>query len=276
MERSGMVTLTTDFGLSDTYVGVLKGVIWSICSDARLVDLTHQVHPQDILEGAFLLSGASRYFPRGTVHLAVVDPGVGTDRAAIAMETPQALYVAPDNGLLTMVWEEMSEAEQAATRVVILDQPHYWLLQVSSTFHGRDIFAPVAAYLAAGVPLEEVGRPHERIVLLPGTRAQLQDDGRSLLGRIVHIDHFGNCVTNVREDQVAALAVGGALQVQVAGHLLQGLSRTYAEARPGWPLVLIGSEGWLEIAVRNGSAASHLDLSVGNGVQVSTTTSRGG
>jgi S-adenosylmethionine hydrolase len=265
MQPSGIITLTTDFGLADPYVGILKGVIWGIFPLARIVDLTHQVRPQDILQGAFLLAGAVPYFPPATVHLAVVDPGVGTERAGIAMATPSALFVGPDNGLFTVVWEVLSPAEQAATRVVELTEPRYWRPQVSRTFHGRDVFAPVAAHLAAGVPLQALGRPRERIVLLEGTRPAVQTDG-SLRGRIVQVDHFGNCVSNVTAVDLAAL--GGTIAIEVAGLRLEGLVGTYAEGRPGQPIALLGSDGRLEIAVPNASAADLLGLTVGDAVLV--------
>lgn len=269
MERSGIITLTTDFGLADPYVGVLKGVIWGILPQARVVDLTHQVRPQAVLQGGFLLSTAYRYFPRGTVHLAVVDPGVGTARPAVAVETPYALFVAPDNGLLSYVWEERTEAERAATRCVELSEPRFWLPRVSNTFHGRDLFAPVAAHLAAGVDLGELGRPREGLVLDAQIRPVVQEDG-AVRGRIVHVDRFGNCITNVGEEQVAAMVRRGLLQCEVSGHRLEGLARTYADVPNGRPVVLVGSSGRLEIAVHGGSAATQLGVDVDDPVQVWT------
>ena len=268
MVRSGIITLTTDFGLADDYAGVLHGVIWGINPQARIVDLTHGVQPQNILQGAFLLASAWRYFPPGTVHLAVVDPGVGTARPAVAMETAQAFFVAPDNGLLGEVWEGLSEAERAAARIVELTEPRYWLPQVSPTFHARDIFAPVAAHLAARLPLQRLGRPRQGIVLLEGRRAAFQEGG-TLLGRIVHVDRFGNCISNVVEGQLVALSREGGLVVDVAGHLLEGLARTYADAGPGQAQALVGSTGRLEIAVRDGNAAAQLGISIGDPVRVS-------
>ncbi len=266
MRPSGIVTLLTDFGLDDTYAGVLKGVIWEICPQARIADLTHQVSPQNILQGAYLLATACRYFPPGTVHLAVVDPGVGSGRAAIAAETPTALFVAPDNGLLSFVWEELSPQERAAARVVELREPRYWRPPVSDTFHGRDIFAPVAAHLAAGLPLESLGPLRETMHLLE-TAPQVGADG-AVVGRILHVDHFGNCISNIRREQVSAVLQQGSFHCAIREHRFTALSRTYAEAPPGAPLTLIGSSGRLEIAVRNGSAAAQLGLAIGDPIRL--------
>lgn len=275
MERSGIIPLITDFGLSDPYVAIMKGVIWGIYPQARLVDLTHQVHPQNILQGGFLLASAQRYFPPGTIHLAVVDPGVGTDRPVIALETPTAGFVAPDNGLLTFVWEELSTGERADSHIVELDEPRYWLPQVSATFHGRDIMAPVAAHLSAGVALGQVGRPRKEMVLLEGTRPSVQDDG-TVVGQIVHIDRFGNCISNIAADWTAAMAAPGPLHLQVQDCRLDGIARTYADGQPGQPLALIGSSGRLEVAVRAGSAATELDIAIGDPIYVWSASARGG
>jgi S-adenosylmethionine hydrolase len=263
MPRSGVVTLTTDFGRGDVYAGVLHGVILGLYPQLRVVDLTHDVRPQAVLEGAFLLESAYRYFPVGTVHLAVVDPGVGTERAIVAVETPDALFVAPDNGLLTVVWENMPSEERVAARIVELSEPRYWRPEVSATFHGRDVMAPVAAHLASGVDLAEVGRPRWELVLLPGGRPTRHEDG-SLQGQVVHVDRFGTCATNIP----AALIPLGPVNVEVGGVVLYGLARTYGERAVGELLALIGSDGRLEIAVREGSAAERLGLESGSLVWV--------
>lgn len=274
MERSGIVTLTTDFGPADTYVGVMKGVMLGIAPHLHLVDITHQVQPQAILEGAFLLADAWRYFPSGTVHLAVVDPGVGTGRALIALETPQAWFVAPDNGLLTCVWEGLDESARAAARIVELTERRYWRPEVSMgrasvapTFHGRDILAPAAAHLAAGVPLSRLGRPRGEIFRLAGTRPVALADGR-LHGQVVHVDRFGNCISNITAEQVRAAAGDGLVQIDIADHTLVGLVHTYAEGEVGQPVALIGSAGRLEVAVREGSAARQLGVQTGTSVYV--------
>jgi S-adenosylmethionine hydrolase len=270
MPRSGIVTLTTDFGRTDVYVGVLHGVILELYPHLRVVDLTHDVRPQAVLEGAFLLESAYRYFPAGTVHLAVVDPGVGTERAIVALETPLALFVAPDNGLLGVVWENLRPEERDAARIIELNEPRLWRPQVSRTFHGRDIMAPVAAHLAGGRELEAVGRPRPHLVLLPESRPTRHPDG-SLRGQIVHVDHFGNCATNIAAGQ---LAVMEPVAIEAGRIVLHGLARTYADGLPGEPLALIGSDGRLEIAVREGSAAERLGLDVGEVVWVQPDSQR--
>ncbi len=264
MQRSGIVTLLTDFGRGDVYAGLLHGVILGIVPHLRVVDLTHDVAPQAVLEAAFLLESAYRYFPPGTVHLAVVDPGVGTARPLIAMEAGPAFFVAPDNGLLTVVWQGLGDGERTAARIVELTEPGFWLPQVSSTFHGRDILAPVAAHLAAGRPLEEVGRPRQGLMLLPEAQPTIAPNG-TVQGRIVHVDRFGNCGTNI-----PAGSLGSASVVTAGGHPVGWLRRTYADVAPGQPLALAGSDGRLEIAVREGSAAEALGLRVGDPVGVRT------
>lgn len=267
MERSGIITLTTDFGPSSIYAGVLRGVIWGIYPPVRVADLTHAVRPQDVAQGAFLLAAAGGYYPPGTVHVGVVDPGVGTERPALAAALGGALYVAPDNGLLSEVWAALPEAQRARARIVELTEPRYWLDRVSPTFHGRDIFAPVAAHLAAGVALEALGQPRQEIVLLQQPQAQVGPAG-ALEGRIVHLDPFGNCVSNVTAAQLTELFGKRPLLVEVAGRQLAGLARTYGERRPGEALALIGSSGRLEIAVRDSSAAAELGIAVGDLIRV--------
>lgn len=264
MLRSGIVTLTTDFGRRDIYAGLLHAVILGIDPRLRVVDLTHDVAPHAILEAAFLLESAYRYFPPGTVHLAVVDPGVGTARPLIAIEAGAALFVAPDNGLLTVVWQGLADEERRAARIVELTEARLWRLPVSSTFHGRDILAPVAAHLAAGRPLEEAGPPREGLTILPEAQPTITSPN-TIQGRIVHIDRFGNCSTNI-----PAAALGGASIVTAGGHPLGWLRRTYADVAPGQPLALAGSDGRLEVAVREGSAAETLGLRVGDPVWVRT------
>jgi S-adenosylmethionine hydrolase len=273
MTPSGVITLTTDFGLIDTYASVLKGVIWEIFSHARIVDLTHQILPQNVLQGGYLLATTYRYFPDGTVHVAVVDPGVGTSRPAVAVETPSAFFVAPDNGLLSFIWEGLTEKERAATQIVELTEPCYWRSQVSDTFHGRDIFAPVAAHLASGVDLHRFGRPRQQLVLNEEIRPSKQKDG-IIRGRIVHVDRFGNCISNIDREKVNSIDREGVLHCQAGPHRLVGLARTYADERSGHPLILVGSSDRLEIAVRNGNAATQMGIAIGDTIDVWATTQR--
>ena len=262
--RQPLITLLTDFGSRDTYAGVLKGVIASICPEAAVVDLTHAVAPQDIRAGAFHLLVACPYFPAGSVHLAVVDPGVGTDRRLIAVEAGGHRFVGPDNGLLRWIVEWLAAD---SWRAVQLTEPRYWLApasEVSHTFHGRDIMAPVAAHLAAGMALEQLGSP---IGALGGAPLPLPTrDGGRLRGEILHVDHFGNAITNVRREHLTA--PGGALRVGIGPHSLCGPVESYAGAGVGEPLVIWGSAGFLEVAVREGSAAGVLGIRSGDAVWV--------
>lgn len=273
-----IITLTTDFGHEDPYVGVMKGVILGIAPSVRLVDLTHSVGAQQILQGSFLLGSAFRYFPQGTIHLAVVDPGVGSARRALAVEAGGYCFVAPDNGLLTYALMDLgltgsgSEDQPALTelgsgmRAVTLTNPDCWLHPVSSTFHGRDIFAPVAAQLARGTDIREFGEEVSSVLLFSPPRARLGRGG-AILGRVVHIDHFGNLVTDVRVEDLP----GSPVDILVAGRVVHGLGSSYADAgvTGDVPLLAIpGSTGYLDIAVRNGNAAALLGVGLGEPVQV--------
>ncbi|MCL5025841.1 MAG: SAM-dependent chlorinase/fluorinase [Chloroflexi bacterium] len=253
-----IISLTTDFGYDDPYVGVMKGVILGINSEASVVDLCHTIAPQDVRGAGLVLAGAYPYFPDGAIHLAVVDPGVGSGRHCLAARTRRALFVAPDNGLLTAVL-----AEDPPEEVVELTRSQYWLPQVSSTFHGRDILAPVAAHLSMGLPIEMLGPRIRDWVILPSSGPERQADG-SLIGHIIRIDHFGNLITDLRSADLhdaATTAVFTIKDVQVVG-----LSRYYAE-RDGL-MALVGSTGNIEIALRNGSAATQLSADRGDLVRV--------
>ena len=258
-EDKAIITLTTDFGLQDAYVGAMKGVILGIAPHAVIVDITHAVSPQDVRHAGFVLASAAPYFPPGTVHVAVVDPGVGTERRAVAVETRRARYVAPDNGILTLALQR-----DPAVRIVHLTNERYWRPSVSPTFHGRDIFAPVAAHLACGVPIEALGTPVDAIVQLPLSQPERRPDG-SIVGHVQHIDHFGNCVTDIPAEW---LPTGAAVRVEVAGNRIHGLAPTYAAVAPGEPVALIGSTGYLELAVREGSAAQRFGIAIGDAVVV--------
>jgi S-adenosylmethionine hydrolase len=255
-----IITLTTDFGLADSYVGALKGVILSIAPQATLVDITHMVPPQDVRRGSAILRDAAPFFPAGTIHVAVVDPGVGSARRPIAVRTPQAIYVGPDNGLFTHV---LVDDALARPHVIHLDNPKAWLPAVSHTFHGRDIFAPVAAHLATGMPFEHVGTPIDDPVLSPVSGAQRLPDG-VIRGHVEAVDHFGNLVSDVPTSWLS----GGRWIVHIAGQDIPVLSATYAEVPPGAVLALIGSSGRLEVSVRNGHAAQHLGVQVGEPIVI--------
>jgi S-adenosylmethionine hydrolase len=241
-----LITLTTDLGTTDGYVGEMKGVMLSEAPGATLVDITHDIEPQDIDAARLLLDRCWRRYPAGTVHVVVVDPGVGSTRAAIAVQCQRQFFVGPDNGVLS------SALAGAASQVVALEVP----ADASATFHGRDVFAPAAARLARGTPLSALGPPHPSPVVHQDPEPVRMQNG-AVAGEIVHADRFGNAVTNLR----AAIAGGGAI-VEVASRELP-LVRTYADVAPGEPLALVGSSGRLEIAIRNGHATRVLGLARG-------------
>lgn len=257
-----LIALLTDFGLTDPYVGIMKGVMRGICPDADFVDISHGVRPQAVGQAAFLLATSHLHFPDGTIFLCVVDPGVGSDRAALALKTDRHLYVAPDNGLLSLVWRQ---AKARAAHMIV--EQRYRLPEVSHTFHGRDIFAPAAAHLAAGVPIEALGPSVPDIEELSFASAR-REEPTCLRGEIVHIDHFGNLITNIRQSDLPRGVEASALQIQVADRAVQGLVTTYSAAGVGEPLAHIGSSGMLEIAVRRGHAAKHFGVDVGDAVRL--------
>ena len=280
-KRSPIITLTTDFGSRDGYVAAMKGVILDIFPGAVLVDISHEVPPYDIPHVAFILGTACAYYPSNAVHLAVVDPGVGTTRRPMLLVTPGGMYVAPDNGLLTYIltsygaetthdgenpldasaaMEPIDVSVPEGCAAYVLDRSEYWLGPVSSTFHGRDIFAPVAAHVAAGVRPERLGTAVDRVVCLDVPGPAVAED--AIRGRVVYVDRFGNLVCNIRPGDLA----GRQADIEIGGRLIRGLSRTFADG--DGLLALIGSHGYLEVAVTEGSAAEHLGVAVGAGVSV--------
>lgn len=258
-----IITLLTDFGVKDSYVAAMKGVILGINPEAVLVDLTHEIPPQDLAAGSFVLAAAAPYFPPGTIHLAVVDPGVGSARRGLAAKARGQFFVGPDNGLLQIMFRDAPDL-----LVVSLENPVYFLPQVSATFHGRDIFAPVAAHLSRGLPLADLGPP----VADPASQSWPAPIfmPQAARGKIVYVDRFGNLVSNMRGVELRNWLAGRECRLRVGTCLVRGLSRTYADAAPGEVLALEGSHGYLEIAVNRASAAAHLDLGVGAAITVST------
>lgn len=257
-QANGIVTLLSDFGHSDPYVGIMKGVILDIAPAARLVDITHAVPAQAVAVGAMLLRSAAEYFPAGTVHLAVVDPGVGTARAAIAVITERAAFVGPDNGLLHASAEALGVRE-----VRHLAEPRFFRPTVGSTFHGRDVFAPVAAHLAAGAAPADLGPPLAAMHTLAVPAARRSGD--AVDGEVIHVDHFGNLITNLPDALLRDLPNGAI--VSVGGKVVGPLRATYGDVEEGALLALISSWGTLEIAVRGGSAAATLALARGAAVR---------
>jgi S-adenosyl-L-methionine hydrolase (adenosine-forming) len=266
---SRIVTLTSDFGLADHYVASVKGVILSLNPGATIVDITHDVSPHRVKQGLFLLECALPYFPPGTIHVAVIDPGVGSDRRALVVSNGTAVFVGPDNGLLSCALPDScrdlaSEAGEpvevpAGIDASILSDSRFHRPSVSRTFHGRDIFAPVAAHLSLGVPLADFGSKTDFMIAFPPFRASLADDG-TIVGEAIHIDRFGNAITTIRADQVPS----GGVTVEVNGHRLERLARTYSDLQGSG--VLIGSAGFLEIATAERRAADALDVKLGDQV----------
>ncbi|MFH1002534.1 MAG: SAM-dependent chlorinase/fluorinase [Chloroflexota bacterium] len=271
---AAIITLTTDFGLADGYVAAMKGVIMGINPEATLVDISHDIAPQNIPQAAFVLGTACPSFPEKTVHLVVVDPGVGTERQALVLRTPSADFVAPDNGVLSYVIEPFSDGplsgdsvdltEMAAgLEAVAIAVPRFWRTPVSATFHGRDIFAPVAGWLSRGLSLDSFGPALTRVTVLPLPRPRRAADG-SLVGQVRHVDRFGNLITSITTADLPP--AGMPLAVEVAGRRITGLSRSYAGG--GGLLAVIGSSGYLEVAFLEGSAADRLKAGVGDEVRL--------
>jgi hypothetical protein len=261
-----IITLTTDFGLQDEYVGVVKGVLLSRAPHARLVDICHQVEPGDIRQAAFLLRAAFPYFPAGTIHMAVVDPGVGTARKLLALQAGGHIFLAPDNGLLTPFFSTAPE-----TTAVYLDCPELYLQPAGTTFHGRDILAPAAAALACGIPLAGLGRKANRDCLekLAWPTLQIDPIHGTIIGSVLHVDRFGNLTTDIHQRDIAGLTQNPAsVQIFYKERHIRGLSTAYGEFPPGAALALIGSRGCLEVAINRDNAARLLGGAVGDPVRV--------
>jgi hypothetical protein len=256
-----IITLTTDFGLSDPFVGMMKGVILGIAPSAQLVDVTHEIQSYDILEAALIIEGSYRYFPQGTVHVIVVDPGVGSERRPMAAAANGHIFVAPDNGVLSLILH--TDPGASLTPAYQITNDSLFKGPVSRTFHGRDIFAPVAAHLARGTPVESVG---PRIVdfvkkPLPMPRSQ----GDTTVGTVLRIDKFGNIITNLRLDNL-----GEEFTIRVAGLSITRLCSSFAEADPGEFVAIEGSAGFIELALNQGSAADRLKVERGTEIELET------
>lgn len=251
---SPAITLTTDFGNRDPWVAAMKGVLHSIAPRSPLIDLSHGIGAQNVLEGALFLAASVPYFPAGTIHLVVIDPGVGTSRNAIVAECGSQYVVCPDNGLLSVLEETCS-----VSRVHAITNADYRLPKCSATFHGRDVFAPAAAHVALGRELETFGPPVDEIQRIGIPEATI-DDENQLHGEVIHVDRFGNCITNINEDMLGG---NTDYRVQIAAQTLSPIHRTYADVPPGTPLALFGSTGHLEIAASMSNAAQHLHLQPG-------------
>jgi S-adenosylmethionine hydrolase len=259
-----IITLTTDFGTADAYVGVMKGVILRFAPHVTLVDISHEVPPQDVSTAAFLLYQAELFFPADTVHVVVVDPGVGSARRALAVRTGSGMFVAPDNGVLTHILTHSTGYEAYS-----LTRPEYWLPNPSNTFHGRDIFAPVAARLAGGMPISRLGEPINDPICLsvPAPEFRASDE---IIAHVLHIDRFGNLILDIQAEHLPAAPI-----FELAGNRIRGLRRTYADGVPGELIAYIGStRQHIEVALPGGNAARHLGARVGTPVYIRSDTRR--
>lgn len=255
-----LIVLLTDFGLEDEYVGTMKGVITGINPKAQIFDLCHNVAPQDIFEGAYILYSSYKYFPPKTVFVVVVDPGVGSERRIICLRTKSHTFLAPNNGILGLVL-----TKERPTFLVDVSNKKYFLPEVSATFHGRDIFAPVAAHLSLGLNPSKLGERLEKIkeIALP---RPMQLPGGILRGEVIHVDRFGNLITNINHGLVSGIPE--ILSITVGDNKIYRLSRSYQDGRPGDLLALFGSSGHLEIAINQGSAKERLNVSRGEKVTI--------
>ena len=250
-----VITLTTDFGTRDWFVGTMKGVIAGIAPKAKVIDLNHDLPPGDIRGGAFALAVSCRFFPKGTIHVAVVDPGVGSRRKAIAVRTAVGVFVGPDNGVLSWVL-----ANEKTTSIHALENEAYFLQPVSRTFHGRDVFAPVAAHLSRGVPIKKFGPALKDFVRIEWPVPRRQRGG--IEGEVVYIDRFGNAITNLGSSLLRG-SDWAACEVYAKRRRVCPLKTFYQDVTPGTPIALAGSSGFLEIAVNGGSAEKSLGLRIG-------------
>jgi len=259
-----LITLTTDFGLNDHFVGTIKGVILDIVPDAEIVDICHAVQAFDVLDGALAIAQSYSYFPNGTVHLVVVDPGVGTERRPILLSTGRHYFVAPDNGVLSLIY---SHAERVQVRHIVSD--HYYRQPLSSTFHARDIFAPVVAYLAKGVEPEKFGEEITDFVRFNAPKPK-PVDGQTLRGVVLRVDRFGNIVTNFMPEDIPALfqAPPPAFKIRIGKREITEIHTNYAEGAPNEVFGILGSMGYLEISANRAAAAQIIGAGKGSEVIV--------
>jgi len=256
-----IIALYTDFGYAGWFAGLMKGVILGIAPSAVIIDVTHSIESFDILEAAFVLEWSYSYFPEGTIHLTITDPGVGGKRRAVIVKSGGHFFVAPDNGTLSKIFEADPDAQ-----TYCVSNDLYFLPQVSSTFHGRDIFAPVSAHLANGTSIEQIGhRIYDPVILNNLNPLKLADD--AVEGEIITIDKFGNLITNIRPQSLPGDCI-----IDLPGKHIRfyGLNRSYSEVFAGDPLAIAGSTGYLEIAVNQGNASKTLSMSKGDKIRVYT------
>jgi len=265
------ITLTTDFGVTDGYVAAMKGVIYSLNPEVTIVDINHHIQPQNIREAAFVLSTVYSYFPIYAVHVVVVDPGVGTDRRPLILKTPRAHFVGPDNGVFSYILEAYScEPQPESQRVRLgpeikgyaITRSEYWHQPVSRTFHGRDIFAPVAARLSSGLLASSLGDSIDTVTAFTIPHSVRQNN--TITGQILHIDHFGNLITNIKEENLSS--AGQSVTIVIKEYSIEGMAQTYSDTEG--PAALFGSSGYLEISISNGSAAAFFHSQIGDEIRV--------
>lgn len=254
---SPIITLLTDFGSRDGFVGTMKGVILSICPEAKIVDISHEIEPQNIAAAAFVLSNSVDYFPEGTIHVVVIDPGVGSERRILCVCAGKHFFLAPDNGVLKYIYNK-----EDSIKAIHVSNRKYFLLEISQTFHGRDIFAPVAAHLANGLDFKQLGKQVNDFA--KGQLPQLLETGNGLIGEIVYIDRFGNLVSNIPSEKILPDTI-----ISVGEYTIRGLADSYSQGQDREPIGLIGSSGYLEIAMNLGSAKEYLKCSEGEKIEIS-------
>lgn len=253
-----IITLTTDFGSSDPFFGIMKGVILNICPNVRIEDISHDIHPQDIWQANFVLQATYYYFPKNTIHVCVVDPGVGSTRKPVLIESKDYYFIGPDNGLFTGILER-----EEVKNVIELTEEKYWLKNVSQTFHGRDIFSPVAAHLVNGIPINSFGKltKKEELILLPIKKPVKNTAGYTAI--VQFIDHFGNIITNLESSKVPEKVTG-----KIKDHNFEGLVNNFSEAKANKLTAIKGSSGYMEIFVNKSNAAKATGAVVGDTVEV--------
>ncbi|HVO60147.1 MAG TPA: SAM-dependent chlorinase/fluorinase [Terriglobales bacterium] len=264
MARNSIVTLTTDFGLQDHFVGTMKGVMIEINPEVKFVDISHAVQPFDVFDGALTIAQAYSYFPTSTVHMVIVDPGVGTARRPIVVSTEKYIFVAPDNGVLSLIYDR---EERLSVRAITAD--HYFLQPLSNTFHGRDIFSPIAAYLSKGVDPARMGEEVSDYVRFSSPKPKVGTNG-SLRGVVLKVDRFGNLITNITPQDAPGLFQPDPqpFTITVGKREVTQVRSAYADGAPGEVFGILGSMGFLEIAANRGAAARLVDASKGTDVDV--------
>jgi len=251
---NNLITLITDFGIQDHYVGIMKGVITGISTECKIIDLTHSLEPQNIKQAAFILDISYKYFPKGTIFVVVVDPGVGSDRKAICVKTQDYYFLAPNNGVLSYCLQK-----QKIEKSIDINNPEFHLPDKSNTFHARDIFAPCAAHIANGIPIEKLGSELPENELIKCKPLKIIKSGNSIEGEIIYKDRFGNLITSIHESDIPKDKTK--ITLKIGEQEIKGISNTFSDVKKGELLAYIGSSGYLEIGIRDGRLDSDLSYS---------------